>query len=196
MIEARLPSRLEDLYFPFRAKNDPAPKAAREKGLEPLADAILNAQDSKTPIEKLAEPFVDASKGVATVEDALQGAAEIIAERLSDLFPLRQSVRKYLRQNAFVVSKRAAVSEPSNVATLKSSTPENASTDKQTVEVADDKETKVNADVEKTTADAGEEAKTLGANVEKATPDAGEEAKKPGAAPKRRLGRSEEAEET
>ncbi len=181
MIEARLPSRLEDLYFPFRAKNDPAPKAAREKGLEPLADAILNAQDSKTPIEKLAEPFVDASKGVATVEDALQGAAEIIAERLSDLFPLRQSVRKYLRQNAFVVSKRAAVSEPSNVATLKSSPPENASTDKQTVEVADDKETKVNADVEKTTADAGEEAKTLGANVEKATPDAGEEAKKPGA---------------
>lgn len=86
-------SEIEDLYRPFRPKRKTRGSVARQKGLEPLAAKILaQEKDSPSP-ETLAGPFVDPEKGVDSVQDAVQGALDIIAEDLSD----DASVRKRLR---------------------------------------------------------------------------------------------------
>ncbi len=75
---------LEDLYQPYRRKKKSRARDAREKGLEPLADALLaRAGETITP-EELAAEFVDAEKGVATAADAIAGARDILAERVAD----------------------------------------------------------------------------------------------------------------
>lgn len=107
MLEARSPHRLDDLYVPFKSKSEPVPQAARDKGLEPLAKAIMNAADASVALEELAAPYVAPEKGVATVQDALAGAADIIAESFADVFELRQSVRGFILRTGKVVSKRA-----------------------------------------------------------------------------------------
>lgn len=114
IVETRSPRRLDDLYLPFKAKSSPDAQAARDKGLEPLAEAIMNAADeAKTPSE-LAAGYVDSEKGVATPEDALKGAADIIAERFSEAFELRQGVRSLILRTGNLVSRKAAapVEEP------------------------------------------------------------------------------------
>lgn len=86
-------AEIEDIYRPFRPKRKTRASVAREKGLEPLADAIYaqNA-DSASPIE-LAEGFIDPEKGVETAEDALKGALDIIAENISDDADIRRRLR-------------------------------------------------------------------------------------------------------
>ena len=86
-------AEIEDIYRPFRPKRKTRASVAREKGLEPLADAIYaqNA-DSAAPIE-LAEGFIDPEKGVETAEDALKGALDIIAENISDDADIRRRLR-------------------------------------------------------------------------------------------------------
>ena len=75
-------AEIEDIYRPFRPKRKTRASVAREKGLEPLANAIYEQNaDSLSPIELAAE-YVDAEKGVETVEDALKGALDIIAENI------------------------------------------------------------------------------------------------------------------
>ena len=75
-------TEVEDLYRPYKQKRRTRGSMAREKGLEPLAQAIY-AQDGQDPAV-LAQGFLDPEKGVNTVEEALQGAHDIIAEDLSD----------------------------------------------------------------------------------------------------------------
>ena len=108
IIETRSPHRLDDVYLPFKSKSEPVPQAARSKGLEPLAQAILTAADESVALEELAAPYVAADKGVATVQDALKGAADIVAEKFAETFELRQSVRGFILHSAKVVSRRAA----------------------------------------------------------------------------------------
>ena len=90
-------AEVEDLYRPYRPKRRTRASTAREKGLEPLAQLLLKGKDkqgrplSQTP-EKLAQPYVDAEKGVATVEEALQGAKDILAEDFSDDASIRKGV--------------------------------------------------------------------------------------------------------
>ena len=94
-------AEVEDLYRPYKQKRRTRATVAREKGLEPLADVIF-AQKSKRPVAELAEAFVDGEKGVETVEDALAGANDIIAERIAD----DAAIRKELRE---MVMKRGAI---------------------------------------------------------------------------------------
>ena len=78
---ARTLSELEDIYRPYKQKSRTRASIAKEQGLEPLADKIMLQLGNKTPGE-LAKDFV--TDEVPTIEDALQGASDIIAEQLSD----------------------------------------------------------------------------------------------------------------
>ena len=84
-------AEVEDLYRPFKPKRRTRGTVAREKGLEALAAALLR-QDGKAP-EALAECYVDQEKGVNTLEEALAGACDIIAEDLSDDPAIRKDLR-------------------------------------------------------------------------------------------------------
>ena len=87
---------LEDLYRPYRPKRRTRASIAKEKGLEPLTMAIL-LQPQKDPAA-LAETYVDAEKGVPTVEDALAGASDILAEQVSDSPENRKKLRETIRK--------------------------------------------------------------------------------------------------
>ena len=82
---------LEDVYLPYRPKRRTRALVAREAGLAPLADAIL-LQEGKDP-KVLAEPFVNAEKGIADIDAALAGARDIIAETVSENIAARQDMR-------------------------------------------------------------------------------------------------------
>lgn len=85
-------SELEDIYRPYRPKRKTRASVAKEKGLEPLAELILKQESKCDPLNS-AEEFIDGEKGVATAEDALQGAMDIIAELVSDNAEIRKRVR-------------------------------------------------------------------------------------------------------
>ena len=85
-------SALEDVYLPFRPKRRTRATMARERGLGPLADALL-AQDAGLVLDDAAQAYVDVEKGVASVEDALAGARDIIAESVSEDAELRADLR-------------------------------------------------------------------------------------------------------
>ena len=96
--QAQTLAALDDLYRPYRPKRRTRASIAREKGLEPLAAAILAARASSPALEALAKPYIDPERGVETAEDALAGAGDIIAEDLSDDADLRGRLRALLRR--------------------------------------------------------------------------------------------------
>ena len=96
-------TEVEDLYRPYKQKRRTRGSVAREKGLEPLAEAIF-AQDGSDPA-KLAESYLDAEKGVTTIEEALQGASDIIAENLSDDAEIRKSLRELVTRRGNLTCK-------------------------------------------------------------------------------------------
>ena len=96
-------AEVEDLYRPYKQKRRTRGSVAREKGLEPLAQAIF-AQDGSDPAV-LAESYVNPELGVETVEDALAGASDIIAEDLSDDPAIRKSLRGLMNRRAVLTSK-------------------------------------------------------------------------------------------
>ena len=85
---------LDDLYLPYRPKRRSRAEAARQAGLEPLADSIWNADVPIASLEVSAKEFVNDEKGVASVEAVLQGAADILAERISEDVAVRELSRK------------------------------------------------------------------------------------------------------
>ena len=91
-------AEVEDLYRPYKQKRRTRGSIAREKGLEPLAAAIF-AQDGNDPAV-LAQDYVNPEKGVETVEDALAGASDIIAEDLSDDADIRKALRELISRKA------------------------------------------------------------------------------------------------
>ena len=91
--EAKTLVAVEDLYRPYKQKKRTRAMIAKEKGLEPLANLIL-LQMTKEPLEKEAEAFINEEKDVKTVEDALKGANDIIAERIADDAEYRTWIRK------------------------------------------------------------------------------------------------------
>ena len=97
-------TELEDIYLPYKPKRKTRAAMARERGLEPLADMLLQQQEQMN-IELLARKFVDGGKGVSTVDDALQGARDIVAERVSEDEHSRLVVRANFRRNAVITSK-------------------------------------------------------------------------------------------
>ena len=96
-------AEVEDLYRPYKQKRRTRASVAREKGLEPLAEAIF-AQDGTDPAE-LAKDYIDPEKGVETLEDALAGASDIIAENLSDDAQIRKDLRTLLNRKGLLVCK-------------------------------------------------------------------------------------------
>lgn len=102
---------VEDIYRPFKPKRKTRGSVAREKGLEPLAEILLEQSPSAVP-EKEAEKFINEEMGVTTAEDALQGAMDIIAEDLSDSAELRKKLRELIFRKGTITS--AAAAEDSN----------------------------------------------------------------------------------
>ena len=94
----------EDVYRPFKQKRKTRASVAAEKGLTPLADAILE-QAQGFDMNAKASEFINAEKGVESVEQALQGASDIIAERVSDDANLRKVLRKKLVDTGSVATK-------------------------------------------------------------------------------------------
>ncbi len=84
---------VEDLYRPYRPKRRTRATIAKEKGLEPLADLIWQ-QETKTPLSETAAGYVSTEKEVASVQEALQGAMDILAERVSDEAEYRMQIRR------------------------------------------------------------------------------------------------------
>ncbi|MHC1775097.1 MAG: Tex family protein [Lentimicrobium sp.] len=101
--EAHTLTELEDIYLPYKVKRKTRATIAREKGLEPLAK-LLMAQQSIDP-ELKAEAFVDDEKAVHSVEEALAGARDIIAEWINENKVSRERVRNLFSREAFITSK-------------------------------------------------------------------------------------------
>ena len=85
---------VEDLYLPFKPKKRTRATVAREKGLEPLAERMLNQETEQGDPLQIAAEYVDAEKEVATAEDALLGAMDIVAEVVSDDAEVRKIIRE------------------------------------------------------------------------------------------------------
>ncbi len=94
---------VEDLYRPYKPKRRTRATIAKEKGLEPLAD-IISLQVIKTPLAGEAEKFIDADKGVMTADEALAGACDILAERISDEADYRSRIREMTMKKGRMVS--------------------------------------------------------------------------------------------
>ena len=110
--EAATLAALEDIYRPYKPKRRTRATVAKEKGLEPLALALF-AQGSGLPEpEELAKDYIDPEKGVETVEDALAGASDIIAEMISDNADIRSRLRDLISAKA-VLKSEAATDEDS-----------------------------------------------------------------------------------
>ena len=106
-------TEVEDLYRPYKQKRRTRGSIAREKGLEPLAEAIF-AQDGRDP-QALALDYIDPEKGVNTAEEALQGANDIIAENLSDDADIRKALRQLVMRRGTFTCKAAEDAEEDGV---------------------------------------------------------------------------------
>ncbi len=100
-------SELEDLYLPYKPKRRTKATIAREKGLEPLAMYLWEQKPAAEPLLTFAAQFVDAEKGVASLEEALEGARHIVAEMISESAELRKAVRTLMFDEGVVVSRKA-----------------------------------------------------------------------------------------
>lgn len=104
---AKTMTELEDIYRPFRPKRRTRASIAKEKGLEPLAQILLEQKDGDTPLMTLAESFINEEKEVTSAEEALAGAMDILAEQFSDDPEFRKTIRELTYYNANIVSKAA-----------------------------------------------------------------------------------------
>ena len=94
---------VDDLYRPYRPKRRTRATIAKEKGLEPLA-VLISLQNSKEPLEKEAEKYVSEEKGVKNVQEAIDGAKDILAENISDEADYRKRIRDLTFKKGTLVS--------------------------------------------------------------------------------------------
>ena len=105
--KAKTLSEVEDVYRPYKQKRRTRATIAREKGLEPLAE-LLYAQGQRLPeLTELAQRYIDEEKGVATAEEALAGASDIIAENISDNAAIRAKLREAMTRRGVLTSVAA-----------------------------------------------------------------------------------------
>ena len=107
---AKILAEVEDIYRPYKQKKRTRATIAKENGLEPLSEAILN-QDANVSIEELAKQFIDPEKGVETIEDAIAGAKDIIAENISDNPNYRKEIKKYCYRDGIIQTESNAKTE-------------------------------------------------------------------------------------
>lgn len=103
---AKILSELEDIYRPYKQKRKTRASIAREKGLEPLAQILMEQNPTCIPLE-VASQFISEEKEVLTAELALSGASDIIAEDISDSAKIRKSLKQLMYTNGKIVSKTA-----------------------------------------------------------------------------------------
>lgn len=106
-------AEVEDLYRPYKQKKKTRATVAKAKGLEPLAD-IIYAQEEKTDINEIAKQFLDEEKEVNSVEEAIQGALDIIAENISDNAKYRKYIKKVCYREGTITTKASKPDESSN----------------------------------------------------------------------------------
>ena len=110
---AKTLAEVEDIYRPYKQKKRTRATIAKEKGLEPLANIIYEQTESKD-INEIAQEYVDEEKGVATAEEAIAGALDIIAENISDEPEYRKQIKKLCYREAIVETKASNEEEKSN----------------------------------------------------------------------------------
>ncbi len=97
-------TEVEDIYRPYKPKKRTRAIIAAEKGLTPLSEFIINGDSSKE-LNVYAEEFINAEKGVETIEEVLQGAMDIISEKISDDADIRKWIREYVQRTGIVETK-------------------------------------------------------------------------------------------
>ena len=103
VLEAQTQVVVEDLYRPYRPKRRTRATIAKEKGLEPLA-TLITLQKTKESLEEVAKQYINEEKGVTNVQEALEGARDIIAENISDEADYRSWIRKQTMQKGHIIS--------------------------------------------------------------------------------------------
>ena len=101
---AKILAEVEDIYRPYKQKKRTRATVAKEKGLEPLSEALIN-QDNKVSLEEIAKKFINPEKGVETVEDAIAGAKDIIAENISDNPTYRKEIKRYCYRDGVIATE-------------------------------------------------------------------------------------------
>ena len=102
--EAVTLAEVEDIYRPYKQKRKTRASVAKEKGLEPLADLLLSFTLKGVDLNEIATEYVDPEKGVETPEEALQGASDIIAERISDSPDVRRVLKDLIAKRGVIKS--------------------------------------------------------------------------------------------
>ncbi|URZ03783.1 Tex family protein [Clostridium felsineum] len=110
VLKAETMTEVEDLYRPYKPKKRTRATIALEKGLKPLADEILSGK-FKDNIEEFAKTFINEEKGVNSMQDALNGAEDIISEVISDNAEFRKWIRKYTYKSG-ILETQGSSSEP------------------------------------------------------------------------------------
>jgi uncharacterized protein len=98
-------NELEDLYLPYKPKRRTKASVARDKGLEPLAHYLWDQQLIRQPLAEFAAAFISPEKGVASIEEALEGARHILAEWISENAEFRKRLREMMVAEGVVVSR-------------------------------------------------------------------------------------------
>ena len=101
---AKILAEVEDIYRPYKQKKRTRATVAKEKGLEPLSVLIIN-QDNSVSIEEMAKTFINPEKGIETVEEAISGAKDIIAENISDNPVYRKEIKRYCYKDGIVITE-------------------------------------------------------------------------------------------
>ena len=110
---AKTLAEVEDIYRPYKQKKRTRATIAKEKGLEPLAN-IIYMQKEKTPIEEIAKEYLDSEKELNTIEEAISGALDIIAENISDNANYRKNIKRLTYRDGLIETKAAKPEEKSN----------------------------------------------------------------------------------
>src|SRR5215469_12684883 len=99
-------NELEDLYLPYKPKRRTKATIAREKGLEPLAAYLWEQQPGDAPLTKVAATFMNLELGVSSVDEALEGARHIVAEKISEHADIRKLIRQTTMAEGVIVSRK------------------------------------------------------------------------------------------
>ena len=113
ILNADVLQRLEDLYRPFKQKKSTRASKAKEKGLEPLAQIIMDQNALEGDLDEIAKQFVDEEKGVKDTKEAYQGACDIIAEIVSDNPEYRKHIREIYLADGIIISEAVDEKEES-----------------------------------------------------------------------------------
>ena len=108
--------RVEDLYFPFKAKKQTLALTARQQGLDPLAEEIIGGQKNETELAAIALEFVRVDRGVASIDEVMAGVGHLIAERFSERSDVRRELRRAIWTGGMLSSKSVKPAIPETAA--------------------------------------------------------------------------------